>query len=278
VRVSIRAGSAGADRTVGATRPLLLLNGIGAPLETWEPLRDRLAHRTTVAFDVPGTGGSPVSWFPTAIPGLARVLGALLDDLGIERSDVLGYSFGGAVAQEFARVRPARVGSLVLAATNCGWGAVPGDPLALAALVAPIPVHLLPPGHGSLLALSGDPGTRAYFSRADTAWAARPPNPLGVWWQALAIGTWTSAPWLHRITAPTLVLTGADDRVVPSANARMLARGVPNATLCELPHAGHFALLADDPGPSADAIEAFLLAQDPSAHDGPDQIPGLATT
>jgi len=45
-----------------------------------------------------------------------------------------------------------------------------------------------------------------------------------------------------------------------------------------VPHAGHFALLADDPGPSADAIEAFLLAQDPSAHDGPDQIPGLATT
>ncbi len=181
-----------------------------------------------------------------------------------------------------------RVGALVLAATTCGWGSVPGDPVALAALVAPIPVHLLPPGRGSLRALSGDEGTRAHFSRADRAWSARPPNPLGVWWQALAIGTWTSAPWLHRIAAPTLVLTGADDRVVPPANARMLARGVPHATLREVPHAGHFAILADDPGPSADAVEAFLLTQDasdqdastqdPSAHDGAAQGPGFAAT
>ena len=278
MRVSLRTGSAATDGATAGTRPLLLLNGVGAPLETWEPLRERLAHRTTVAFDVPGTGGSPVSWFPTAIPGLARVVGALLDDLGIERTDVLGYSFGGAVAQEVARMQPARVGALVLAATNCGLGAVPGDPAALAALIAPIPVHLLPPGRGSLLALSGDQGTRAAFSRADTAWAARPPNPLGVWWQALAIGTWTSVPWLHRITAPTLVLTGADDRVVPPANARMLARCVPNATLCEVPKAGHFALLADDPGPSADAVEAFLQAHAPAPGPAPVQGLGSAAT
>jgi len=279
VRVSVRTGSAGSAGASGA-HPLLLLNGVGAPLETWDPLRERLAPRTTVAFDVPGTGGSPLSWLPTTIAGLARVVGALLDDLGFERVDVLGYSFGGAVAQEFARGMPARVGALVLAATNCGWGSVPGDPAALAALIAPIPVHLLPPGRGSLLALSGDQGTRANFSRADTAWAARPPNPLGVWWQALAIGTWTSAPWLHRIVAPTLVLTGADDRVVPPANAHLLARCVPNATLCEVPRAGHFALLADDPGPSAAAVEAFLQAQTPlqAPAQAPAPEPGLAAT
>jgi poly(3-hydroxyoctanoate) depolymerase len=268
------------ESTTAGTRPLLLLNGVGAPLETWEPLRERLSHRTTVAVDVPGTGGSPVSWFPTTIPGLARTVAALLDDLEIAHADVLGYSFGGAVAQEVARRTPSRVGALVLAATNCGLGAVPGDPAALAALIAPLPVHLLPPGRGSLLALSGDRGTRADFSRADAAWAARPPNPLGVWWQAWAIGTWTSATWLPRIAAPTLVLTGADDRVVPAANARMLARCLPNATLCEVPHAGHFALLADDPGPSGDAVEAFLRAQAPvqKAVEAPAEGPGLAAT
>jgi len=277
VRVSVRAGSAA---TTASARPLLLLNGVGAPLETWDPLRERLAHRTTVAFDVPGTGGSPLSWLPTTIPGLARVVGALLDDLGVERVDVLGYSFGGAVAQEFAREMPARVGALVLAATNCGWGSVPGDPAALAALIAPIPVHLLPPGRGSLLALSGDQGTREQFSRADTAWSARPPNPLGVWWQALAIGTWSSAPWLHHIAAPTLVLTGGADRVVPPANAHLLARRLSNATLCEVAQAGHFALLADDPGPSGEAVEAFLRAQSPvpAPVQAPVPEPGLAAT
>jgi pimeloyl-ACP methyl ester carboxylesterase len=219
-----------------------------------------------------------VSWFPTTIPALARVADALLDDLGIERVDVLGYSFGGAVAQELALRSPGRLGALVLAATNCGGGSVPGDPAALAALVAPMPVRLLPPGRGSLLALSGDHGTRARFGRADTAWAARPPNPLGVWWQAVAIGAWTSAPWLARITTPTLVLTGADDRIVPLANARMLARRIPHATLRVVPDAGHFALLADDPGESGDAVEEFLRAHYPDVQDQDAQARGLLST
>lgn len=259
MRVSIHEG------TGRHTRPLLLLNGIGAPLELWGPLRARLAHRTTIAFDAPGTGGSPLPWCPTTIAGLARVaagvLAELADELDAERFDVLGYSFGGAVAQELAIFRDARVASLVLAATNTGVGAVPGDPVALAALVAPIPVHLLPPGRGSLLSLSGDAGSRAAFSHADACWATWPPNPLGVWWQGLAIATWSSIPWLGRISRPTLVLTGVDDRVVPPVNSRMLAARIPGATLREVPGAGHFALLADDPGPVADAVEEFLAAQ-----------------
>jgi pimeloyl-ACP methyl ester carboxylesterase len=248
-----------------------LLNGIGAPLELWAPLRERLAHRTTIAFDVPGTGGSPMPWFPTSIAGLARVAAALLDDVAEELGaagagfDVLGYSFGGAVAQELAMFHPARLASLVLVATNVGIGSVPGDPAALAALMGPIPVRLLPPGRGSLLSVSGDRATRSHFSRADAAWAARPPNPLAVWWQGVAISTWTSLPWLGRIDAPTLVLTGADDRVVPPANARLLARRIAGAALCEVPATGHFALMADDPGPTADLVDAFLAAQAPVA-------------
>jgi pimeloyl-ACP methyl ester carboxylesterase len=87
------------------------------------------------------------------------------------------------------------------------------------------------------------------------------------------MGAWTSAPWLARITAPTLVLTGADDRIVPSANARLLAHRIPNATLHVTPQAGHFALLADDPGESGDAVAEFLDAQDPLA-----QARGLLST
>jgi pimeloyl-ACP methyl ester carboxylesterase len=269
--VSVRVG------TDLQTRPLLLLNGLGAPLELWEPLRARLAHRTTIAFDAPGCGGSPLPWFPLSIAGLARVAAALLDDLagelGAEQFDALGYSFGGAIAQELAMFGGTRVGSLVLTATHVGIGSRPGNPVALAALVAPVPVRLLPPGRGSLRALTGDPGTRDDFSRADAAWAARPPNPLGVWWQGLAIASWTSLPWLGRIGAPTLVLTGADDPVVPPANARLLASRIPGAVHRELAGTGHFALIADDPGATTEAIEAFLLDQQGQA-----QAPAAAAT
>jgi pimeloyl-ACP methyl ester carboxylesterase len=247
----------------GAARPLLLLSGLGAPLETWAPLRTALGDRTTIAVDAPGTGGSPTPWWPTSVPGLARLAVALLDDLGVQHADVLGYSFGGTVAQELARRAPDRVGALVLAATNCGWGGLPGDPMALGSLLSPFPVRMLPPGRGSLRGLTGDPGPRGAFSVADAAWAARPPNPLGAWWQLVAIGGWSSAPWLGRLRAPTLVLAGAEDRVVPPANAAQLARRIPGARLALVPGAGHFFLLADDPAAGAAVVADFLREQDP---------------
>jgi poly(3-hydroxyoctanoate) depolymerase len=245
----------------GDTRPLVLVSGMGATLETWGPFRQALGTRATIAFDAPGAGGSPTPWYPLSISALARLTLGLIDELGVDTFDILGYSFGGAVAQEVARAAPERVGALVLAAATCGWGGVPGDPFTLGALLAPMPVRMLPPVTASLRVLSGDDGGPGAFSVSDTAWARRPPNPLGCWWQLVAASGWTSLPWLHRVVAPTLVIAGARDRVVPVANARLLARRLPHGVLHLVADAGHFFLLADDPGPAAGVIGDFLDAQ-----------------
>ena len=83
--------------------PLLLFNGIGASLELLQPFVDALDPAIEVVrFDVPGVGGSPLPAIPYRFTGLCRLTGQLLTELGYDRADVLGISWGGGVAQHFA--------------------------------------------------------------------------------------------------------------------------------------------------------------------------------
>src|SRR5262249_8165729 len=82
----------------------------------------------SIIVDMPGTGGSATPLLPLRLSGLARLCDRLLGVLGYREVDVLGISWGGALAQEVARRYPARVGKLVLAATSCGWLRPPGRP------------------------------------------------------------------------------------------------------------------------------------------------------
>ena len=138
--LSLRYSISGSPHADGRSRPLLLVNGIGANVEMWTPFRRALGDRCTVAFDVPGTGNSSTPLRPLTMRELGRVATGLLDALELRDVDVLGYSFGGAIAQEMARADDGRIAHLVLAATTCGWGTVPGDPLSLArdALTGPL--------------------------------------------------------------------------------------------------------------------------------------------
>ena len=95
----------------GSGAPLLLINGIGAPLEMWRPLARRLPGRELVMFDLPGSGRSQTPALPLRMAGLARVVTDLLDELGLRTVDVLGYSLGGLVAQELARRAPSEPGA-----------------------------------------------------------------------------------------------------------------------------------------------------------------------
>src|SRR2546423_1417505 len=84
---------------IGAGEPLLLINGLGANLEMWQPLvRELSCARELIAFDLPGTGRSARPRWPLRMPQLARLVIELLDELGHEQLDVLGYSLGGIVA------------------------------------------------------------------------------------------------------------------------------------------------------------------------------------
>ena len=168
-------------------------------------------------------------------------------------------SFGGAVAQELALGNPHRVRRLVLASTGCGLGGVPGNPLAMSLLATPLRYYS--PAFLRLTAgvLYGPTVTpREDLLREQiSARRARPPTVWGYASQLVAGAGWTSWPWLSRIGAPTLVLAGDRDPIVPPRNARLLARRIPAAQLELVPGAGHL-LLLDQPHHCAAIIADFL--------------------
>lgn len=109
---------------------LLIINGSAANLEVLAPLVATLSRtRRVVTFDQPGMGGSPASYPTLLVPGLSRLATNLLRDLGIDKADVLGYSFGGAVAQHIGLTRPDLVRRLVLVSSVYGTLGIPADPI-----------------------------------------------------------------------------------------------------------------------------------------------------
>jgi poly(3-hydroxyoctanoate) depolymerase len=252
-----RAGAHGESRMVdvdghrlrvsiaGSGWPLLLLNGFGVSVELWNPLREVLHGVRTIAFDPPGIGESPLPPLPVSLRSLAHLATRLLDHLGERTVDVLGVSMGGAVAQELAHRAPERVGRLVLCATSCGLGSLPGHPLALALLVNPMrnysrryarwaAPHML----GGRLRSS--PGAAHTYV---TLRNSRPPDLRGFVWQMLGTAGWSSLPWLHTLRMPVLVVAGDDDPIVPLRNAQQLAARIPDAWLHVVRGGGHLFLL-----------------------------------
>lgn len=256
-------------------RPLFLVNGIGANIEMWAPLRRVLGDRRTIAYDAPGTGESATSVRPHDMPALAAVASRVLDEADVASADVLGYSFGGFVAQELAR-NDDRVDRLILAATGAGWSTSFGDfrelhpknlartPLAVGVLLSPGRYYLRPQGQRLIRRFFGDRNDRDY-STADEARAARPPSSLGYWSQLLAASRWSSRSWLGELTMPTLVLSGERDPLATVAAGEYLARRLPNARQVVLPGVGHSFLLEEQPVDVARVIEAFLEEGDEEA-------------
>jgi poly(3-hydroxyalkanoate) depolymerase len=243
----------------GEGRPLLLITGIGANLDMWAPFARLVTDRELIAFDPPGAGLSQRPRVPLRMRRLAGVVRELLDELGVERVDVLGYSFGGALAQELAHRAPDRVRRLVLCATAPGLGGIPPRPLAALALATPARYY-----SPRLLALTVPHIAGGRTAREPSALAAHagerlahPPDLLGYAYQLYAAAGWTSLPWLHRVTQPALVVGGDDDPSVPVLNARLLARRLPNARLHVVKGGGHLFLL-DEPHSAVPQITAFL--------------------
>ncbi len=254
----VRVHDPGASSAAADTVPLVLINGIGANLEMWEPLRRRLLRRS-VALDLPGTGGSSTPVLPLSVAESARLVLHVLDRLGIDQIDVLGFSFGGSVAQELARQAPRRVRRLVLVSTSCGWGSVPGSPLALALLGVPLRYYSPSFFKATAPIIVGGRGARdeAFLDRQARKRAARPPSVVGYWYQLWAASTWSSWTWLHTLRQPTLVITGERDMVVPAINARLMVALLPDARLRTWAGGGHM-LLLDSAAQVAPVVEDFL--------------------
>ena len=228
----------------GAGRPLLLINGIGATGDLFRPFRQHLADRETIAFDAPGVGGSPERLYPPTMRQLAGLVAGLVDELGHDRVDVLGLSWGGALAQEFARRHPRSVHRLILAATMPGWTSLPGRPAAMSVLMSPAryysPEYLqrvAPTLYGG--AIRQHPQLLKEHARLR---AAQPPTRLGYTHQLAALRRWSSLPWLHRLPHRALVLAGDDDPIIPLANARLIANRIPAGRLHVVEDGGHLFL------------------------------------
>jgi len=249
LRVGIRPGDE-------ARPPLLLFNGIGANIELVEPFLDAFKGPKAIVFDIPGVGGSPAPRLPYRPSTLARLSGRLLDQLGHQVVDVLGVSWGGALAQQFAFQQSKRCRRLVLAATSPGHLMVPGKPSVLWKMATPRRYR----DADYFNAIAGDLYGGAMRNASDrlarhlrhVKWS----SDYGYYLQLAAGFGWSSLPWLCLVSQPTLVMAGTDDPIVPVINARILAKLIADARLVTIDD-GHLFLLTSAEK-SARLISDFL--------------------
>ena len=251
--------------TRGSGKPLVLISGLGYPLWQWHRLAPLLAERfQVICFDNRGVGQTDKPAGPYTASLLAADLAGLLKVLGIERAVVMGHSMGGFIAQAFALEHPALLDKLILASTNFGGPRhVPVSPEALKVLMD-VSSDPLTRFKNSLM-VSTAPGFAEKQSGVIQTWLDwRRANPLDVpGYQAqLAIGLGLLAEEasfearLKNISAPTLILFGAHDLVVPPANADLLAAQIGGSRVVILPDAGHFFPI-ETPQEAAEAILQF---------------------
>lgn len=243
----------------GSGPPLFLVPGIGCGADLWQPFMEYFPDRRLISFDAPGTGRSSTPLYPVSIVQLAALAAAVLDDRDVEQSDVIGFSYGGAVSQQLARDYPERVARLVLAATNCGIGSFLGSPDTLAAMATPMRFYSENYFERVASALYGGVTGRDRDKLEVAAGQRRsmPPSSYGYAMQLLGGMGWSSFGFLHEIPHETLVILGDDDPLIPVANGHMLAERIPRAELQIVERAGHL-LLWDEPERVAPRIGQFV--------------------
>jgi 3-oxoadipate enol-lactonase len=245
----------------GAGEPLLLIMGLSYPSYMWHRTRPLLAKSyRTIAFDNRGIGQSdvPAGVYPIAV--MASDAAAVLGAAGVERAHVFGTSMGGMIAQEFALRYPERVRSLILGCTSPGGpNAAPTGPEALQALTR----RGLPPEEAKevIIPFIYHPATPRERIDEDMAIRMKWYSTLqGYTGQLSGIFGWEAYSRLGQIAAPTLVIHGEADGLIPVANARLLAAKIPGAKLLLIPDASHI-FETDQPGEAHPTILEFLSAQ-----------------
>ena len=187
---------------------------------------------------------------------LARLSAQLLDQLGYGEVDVLGVSWGGALAQQFAFQQAARCRRLVLAATSPGHLMVPGRLTVLLKMATPR--RYKDPEY--MQRIAGDIYGGAFRGSPELVRRhlrhVRWSSDYGYYLQLIAGTGWSSLPWLRFLRQPTLVMAGTDDPIVPVANGRILEKLIPGAQLVTIDD-GHL-FLVTSAAQSAGMIAEFL--------------------
>lgn len=273
---------------LGSGPPVLLLNGTGSPMAEWDPrfLSALSQDRRVIVFDYPGLGASTAAARNT-FRGLAASTVRLMDDLGLEAADVLGWSMGGFVTQEILRTDPARVRRAVLVGTNPGGRTATLGPRWVQRADSD------PRADDTTYLRTNYPHTgcaqrrgEAFLQRLEKAFDSGRYPPPRVPRRTYDAMVDAEEPWLasdrnarqlRTVTTPTLVMVGERDLVTPAANSRTITGLLRNGQLLLVPGAGH-SVLFQAPEQSAQAIIAFLEDQEAPAIAWPCAGPAGTTT
>jgi pimeloyl-ACP methyl ester carboxylesterase len=233
----------------GGGQPLVLISGLGYPLWQWHRMVPYLAeHFRVITFDNRGVGKSDKPAGPYTAQMLADDTVGLLTELDIEKAVIMGHSMGGFIAQAIALDRPQVVEKLILCSTNFG---------------GPHHIPITSEAMEVLSDVSSDALTRfknGLIISTAPGWAEKNPEMIQEWveWRldnpidpgpyqaqfAIGIGLLPEAAAfeskLPQLKVPTLILFGADDKVVPPENATLLAGKIANSKTVIFPNAGHF--------------------------------------
>ncbi|HEX7318290.1 MAG TPA: alpha/beta hydrolase [Pyrinomonadaceae bacterium] len=220
----------------GRGEPLVLVPGFGTGLWIWyRQVHDFAEKFRTIVFDPRGVARSEATDAPFTMRDLADDLAALLEELKVERAHVLGASFGGFVAQEFALAHPEKTRSLVLCCTSYGGaGHVPPAPETLAAIASTKGLNTAERVRENLL-LAFSPRFVAEqpeeVERVVTLRAANDVPEHAYMRQLQAAVAFDAASRVGEIKVPTLVITGDADAIVPHENSVNLASAIHGARL-----------------------------------------------
>lgn len=215
--------------TVGTGEPLLLVAGQGGDHHQWDELREDFAKDyQVIVYDHRGTGQSDKPESPPySTRGFAQDAIAILDDLGIERTQIYGVSMGGRIGQWLAIDYPERIGAAVLGCTTPGNAHGVRRPPEIDALMGKGDVD-------ALLAILVSPEWMESHPEFLAKWQERSMDSVPPYAQRLHYrasedhDAWERLP---EIQAPTLVIHGSDDQLNMTANAYLLAERIPNAEL-----------------------------------------------
>lgn len=240
----------------GSGPDVVLVHGLGYARWGWEPLVPLLArHHRVILFDNRGIGESDVPPGPYTARVMMQDVTAVLDAAGAARAHVVGTSLGGMIAQEFAADHPERVDRLVLMSTTPGGHAAYPMPDATIRLLADAatmePADALRAFVENALGTPPDPEIVERILRHRVT---NPQVPAG--WQAQAAAGTGFDPGELKITAPTLVVHGTEDRVVDVRNAALLGKRIPDSRVVTV-SGGHL-MFWEDPHKVAAAILEFL--------------------
>ena len=268
-----------AYKMFGKGDPIILHNGAGDGMDAWDPsfLTGLSSNHTVIVFDSRGSGNSTAGTEPYSIQLLGNDTAGLMDALKIQKANVLGYSLGSLITQQFAITHPDKVSSIILIAGTCGGkDGLPKPPEYLKLqtdLVNKskynlplsqeemkfIPNAIFGPGWIKLHPESLDMPTNLTIQQMAPGLSPEMFNK-----QSDVVFAWMATNWngacddLAKIAKPTLAITGVDDNfIVPHENSLIIASKVPAAWLVQIKDAAH-GIIAQYPEKVGNIIETFL--------------------